>query len=367
MISLYQKGSLNTTNSYFISELTLHTKNVLQIDELPNPTRIRSIKFVNTKFYPHFSGFTAFGRVTFSIKPGADIKNVDVIMERLFKIKGKITFNNGVPLAKKSIKIGFNLLRQGRTNIYTTSTTRTLQTDADGNFFYVVYRPGVFILSVNYMGLSTESEPFMLDKDNSPQEVVLTLNGNPTDLIPPPEKPKEEKQHRPSYIPDYPTMWIMNPTNGHVYKWIACDGRENAQKQASDENAYLVTITSKEEQIWLEAIFGKVPYWIGLTNSKEEGEWRWENGEPVTYTNWQKKEYDPMADDDVPPFLKFFGVKGEDRRRQEDEEDYALMSSKFGMHPDIEFGKWEVSDSVKDSYIAIIEKDSLTTTPAEKK
>ena len=350
-------------------QFRVHSKTVLQLGEFPNPTRVRVIKFGRMAFFPHFSGFPAFGRVTFSIKPSVDIRNVEIIMEQLYKIKGKIVYKNGDPLALKVVKIDFNMLRTGRTGNYASSITREIHTGPEGSFFYVVNRPAIFVISLNYMGLSTESAPFLLNIDNTMQNVVLTLNGNTSDLSPSPlaENPEKKKQHRPAYIPDFPAKWIMNPANGHLYKWIACDGREDAQKQATEENAYLVSITSEQEQIWLEAMFGRAPYWIGLTDVEKEGKWQWENGEPVTYTNWKNKEYDPMENDDVLPLLGAFGVKGEDQRRQEDEEDYVIMSSRFDIYNDDEFGRWEVSDSLKDTYIAIIEKDDLVNTRVEQK
>ena len=346
-----------------------HSKTVLQLGEFPNPTRVRVVKFGKMAFFPHFSGFPAFGRVTFSIKPGVDIRNVEIIMEQLYKIKGKIVYKNGAPLALKGVKIDFNMLRTSGTRNYASSSSREIHTGPEGSFFYVVYRPAIFSLSLNYMGLSTESSPFMLNNDNITQNVVLTLNGNASDLSPSPlaENPEKKKQYRPAYIPNSPAKWIMNPANRHLYKWIACDGREDAQKQAAEENAYLVTITSEQEQVWLEAMFGRASYWIGLTDVEKEGKWQWENGEPVTYTNWKKKEYDPMEDDDVLPLLSAFGIKGEDQRRQEDEEDYVIMSAKFDIYNDNEYGKWEISDSVKDTYIAIIEKDDLVNTILEEK
>ena len=126
-------------------------------------------------------------------------------------------------------------------------------------------------------------------------------------------------------------MWIMNPSNGHVYKWIHCKTREDARKQAAEADAYLVTITSEAEQIWIESVFGRAPYWIGLTDKKEEGKWEWDNGEPVTYTNWKPKGSDPREDDDdAPALLKAFGVKGERQKRREEEQDYVILTGQWG-------------------------------------
>ena len=36
--------------------------------------------------------------------------------------------------------------------------------------------------------------------------------------------------------------------------------------------------------------FGGEPSWIGLNDIAQEGQWIWDNGEPVAYTNWGLQE-----------------------------------------------------------------------------
>ena len=83
---------------------------------------------------------------------------------------------------------------------------------------------------------------------------------------------------------------MVNPTNGHAYKSIHCKSWADANLQAVAEEAYLVAINDADEQKWILDIFGYRPYWIGLTDFAEEGEWSWASGEPVTYTNWTLHE-----------------------------------------------------------------------------
>ena len=57
-----------------------------------------------------------------------------------------------------------------------------------------------------------------------------------------------------------------------------------------NDDAHLVSINDAAEQGWLVKIFGTEPVWIGLTDVEKEGEWKWMNGEPTTYTNWAPDE-----------------------------------------------------------------------------
>ena len=317
---------------------------------------IQTLKFGEVTFHPHeFSFFPPIGAVTFAIKSGSDIKNVEVVMDTRpkLKIQGRLVFKNGEPLADTTVEINIGHLDLDGTD--GSAFNRSLHADADGNFVSAIYVPGTYALSVDHRGLSAMSEPFTVETGKPHEAVVLTLNGNPPDLS---ESPSERPKERRYGVPDVPGVWIVNPTNGHAYKWIVCDDWEDAHFQATDEDAYLVTITSEAEQIWLEAVFGNGPYWIGLTDLRKEGEWLWETGEPVTYTNWGEEEEDVL--DEPPALLKAFGVKGDRQRRRGDEEDYVIMSSRW----DEEVGKWYPANS-KNAHrhgrvqMAILEKDGI--------
>lgn len=85
------------------------------------------------------------------------------------------------------------------------------------------------------------------------------------------------------------TEWIINPANGHSYKFVTgCGHWHDCEDVAVSEGAHLVTINSEEEQVWLNNTFGMSNWhaWIGFTDELEEGNWVWISGEPVTYTNW---------------------------------------------------------------------------------
>lgn len=292
---------------------------ILQFNLKDEKYRIRSIKFGKVSIYYHDPD--PGDAVLFSIKPGTNIKDVEIITEYKLKIHGRVVFKNGQPLANAWLKIKVDGLRLDRESGF--SFTRSFTTDAQGNFVHPVYSSGVYALSVNYRGLSAELNPFLFEEGKPPETQVLTINGNFEDLAEPtPEEIKqlmEKEQYRPRNVPEVSGMWIVNPANGHAYKRILCDDRFDAQDQAQKEEAHLVTITNEEEQIWLEAVFGTGPYWIGLTDVVKEGKWLWDTGEPVTYTNWGANEDDPLnLNGDIPAFLKSFGVKDERQRHEEE-------------------------------------------------
>ena len=333
----------------------------------PNPQNlksvpeIRSIRYGEVRLHPHeFSFFPPIGAVTFAVTPGSDIKDIEVVMntQPKPKIQGRLVFKNGDPLADTAVEINTGHIDfDGSVG---SAYSRSLQTDADGNFVFAIYLTGTYSLSINYRGLSAVSGPFTVAADKPHKEIILTLNGNSADLSAPPGSPKEQRYG----LPDIPGVWIVNPENGHAYKWVECDDWKDAQAKAADEDAHLVTITSETEQIWLEAVFGNGPYWIGLTDVLKEGEWMWETGEPVAYTNWKKDDVDEDVLDEPPALLKAFGAKGDRQRQEEEMRDFAIMSSQMDRSWDKEIGKWRAIEARGAGHhgrvqMAILEKDGL--------
>jgi hypothetical protein len=70
-----------------------------------------------------------------------------------------------------------------------------------------------------------------------------------------------------------------------AYTW------HDAEAFAVSQGAHLVSINDGAENAWLVATFGGSElFWIGLTDELSEGVFKWTNGDPFTYSNWNPGE-----------------------------------------------------------------------------
>ena len=275
-----------------------------------------------------------FGGIVFAVKPGTHIENVEVIAKPRMRIRGRVVFADGKPLAKA--RIGVNVRRRSFDGQGSGRSSGGSQTDDAGYFVEYVDTPGLYTVTVSYQEFSTTAEPFPLQEDERKDNVLFTLESEPILS----DAPRRRAQASTSPAPGE-GVWVVNPANRHAYKSIRCESWNDANSQAAAEDAYLVSINDEAEQKWLSEIFGSRAYWIGLTDLAKEGEWGWTNGEPVTYTNW-RQPYEPMDTD-----------RGE--------EDYVFMGhSPIGEWSDVgpESGAWM---SVR---MAILEKEHVPTKPS---
>lgn len=69
---------------------------------------------------------------------------------------------------------------------------------------------------------------------------------------------------------------------------------KDAQAFAERHGAHLATVTSREEQEWLQTAYGLPSlgrsFWLGGTDEHAEGYWRWITGEPWRFENWTSPE-----------------------------------------------------------------------------
>jgi len=276
--------------------------------------RFVSIKLNKLTFFYSEEPHSHFANLTFGLKPNVNLDDVVITVEKRMKIIAKVVFANGKPVANAEIDLDMEVQARefgSRGGGYRTNNF----TNAEG--YFVEYRdnPGYYTISVEYKGYKGGAGPFVLTKDKHPENLVIKLDGSPVEKKQTKKNNKEfdeEKARdlvqgllgnravpppmiRPA-VPQKPEkiFWIINPANGHAYAIINCRNWYDAQQKAIQEGAHLVSINNEEEQFWLEVLFrGSV--WIGLNDVEKEGEWVWDSGEPVTYTNWASSL--PFPDD----------------------------------------------------------------------
>jgi uncharacterized repeat protein (TIGR02543 family) len=112
---------------------------------------------------------------------------------------------------------------------------------------------------------------------------------------------------------------IINIDNGHYYKIIEQNLSWNKAKEfAESKNGYLATVTSKEEQEFLENIGQGKSLWLGGTDSEVEGTWKWITGEPFNYANWLAGE--PNNQNNSEHFLVMWPKTWNDLRNESSEQ-----------------------------------------------
>ncbi len=251
---------------------------------------VLSVRIGGLTFYPR----TDSDEIAVGIKSGAHVKNVRVTVQPRMRVRGRIVFKNETPLANARVRV---YIRYSDVNgIGFGSSSENLWTGADGSFICYLDEKddtAFYTFLAVYQELSAESEPVHLEPGERSDGVVVQFDSAPV-----PPKPPQKTEVDASGVPlEPPTkpmsqdVWVVNPANGHAYKRARCETHNDAITQASDEKAHLVTINNAEEQAWLEAVFGQEFYWIGLSDVEQNGQWQWDNGEPLTYENWLPDDF----------------------------------------------------------------------------
>ena len=286
----YNIGDLLPTNLERILQSGRHThaSNVfgLESDDFEPDLELLFLRIRGITFYPR-NDYTP---VAFGITPGTHIDSVVVTVQPRMRIRGRILFKDGTPLPNARVSLDFsarNVDYQG--NRQSGGYPRT---DAEGYFiFYLDEKDDTafYTFSVEYQGLFAEAEPVRLEPGQRFEGLTLTFDSQP--ILPEPTQTMETDTSEPLSQKESRQVWIVNPANGHAYKKVYCQTREDVIVQAVDEKAHLVAINDAAEQKWLESVFGHEFFWIGLNKVEKAGRWQWDSGEPVTYENWLPDDF----------------------------------------------------------------------------
>ena len=141
--------------------------------------QLLSLKIGTFAYHLNKLFFRPFTGTTFSITPGAQIENVEVTVRLRMRIRAKIVFADGTPLANKEVRISIktrDLHGDGSGSIGS-----TLQTDVQGYFIQYVDRGRAtsYTVSVEYKELSATSEKFVLNVGERREDLILKLSGPP--------------------------------------------------------------------------------------------------------------------------------------------------------------------------------------------
>ena len=283
-----QQTETNEVGEFLINDITSPSVQLMLLPFRATAYEIRAVTIEGVSFYiDEHRG--RYGGLTFAIAPGADVKDVEIIVCPRMRIRGRVLSADGTPLRNE--RVGIRIERRKIEGRGGGGSGGTRDLDADGYFVEYVERPAYYTVSVEYQGQSATSEEILLEDGERHDKLVLTLDDKP------PLKPDRAVARAPdrehfeaAWNRDRQGMWAVNPENRHAYKRIYCESRGEAHTRAVDQGAHLVAINDAAEQKWLLEVFGRENYWIGLTDVSKAENPHWDNGEPVTYTNWSSPE-----------------------------------------------------------------------------
>ena len=283
-----QQSETNEVGEFLINNITSPSVQLMLLPLRAAAYEIRIAKIDGVSFYID-ERHALFSGLTFAIAPGADVKDVEITVRPRMRIRGRVLSADGTPL--RNVRVDIRIDRRDIDGSGRGGGGGTRDLDADGYFVEYVREPAYYTVSVGYQGQSAESEEILLKDGQRHDKLVLTLDG---EVRPEPDRAVarvlDRERFQAAWNRDRQGMWAVNPENRHAYKRIYCESRGEAHAHAVAQGAHLVAINDKAEQEWLLEVFGQENFWIGLTDASKEENPHWDNGEPVTYTNWSQPE-----------------------------------------------------------------------------
>lgn len=277
----------DSTGTFSIEEI--ETRIPYQFTLMPqheSDYEIKEIEIESISIYMDPYQFSRNRGFPFVIDKNTDIKDIKVIVRPRMYIRGQVVLPDGSPLKNERVNLRMKAQYLGGSS----SSGGTYTLDAKGYFKRYVYQPAIYTIDLTYQDQTVESKQIHLDEGQRIDGITIKLKENP--------KPQPEKINAAKIQPAVNRaavwerrrngVWVINPINRHAYRRIYCQTYEEAINKANKFEAHLLTINDKEEQQWILDVFGRANFWIGLTKSEKNENKNWDNGEPVTYTNFDK-------------------------------------------------------------------------------
>ncbi|MCE2402671.1 hypothetical protein J4G08_17535 [Candidatus Poribacteria bacterium] len=304
-----QPSNTDAIGAFSIDNIVSHSVNQLTLfPEHNSEYEIRAIEMQGIAFNIHPHQISWHGGFTFGIEEETDIKDVKITVRLRMRIRGRVLAADGAPLSNARVNLNVSSRSIDGSGRGSGGGTETL--DIDGGFTRYVNSPAYYIVSVTYQGQSAESQEILLEKGQRLDGLTLTLEveqqapklpnflrprtprqPNGVKLQAPPVPKPRDMRHRQALMKRQAEgVWAVNPANRHAYKLINSKTPEAAIAAATAQGAHLVAINDAAEQQWLLDVYGKENYWIGFTDGLKQGDKKWDNGDPITYTSWDTQK-----------------------------------------------------------------------------
>ncbi len=293
-----QPSNTDATGTFIIKNITAPTVNLLNLlPERNSDYEIRGIRIQGIDFNIHRHQLMMHQGFPFGIEEETDKIDVKITVQRRMHIRGQVLKDDGTPLRNVNVRIR---TKRRYVNGGSGSGSSSTNLDDDGIFTKYVDRAAYFTITIEYQGQSAQSPEILLEEGQRLDGLTLTLKG----VQQAPPKPNIFRPQGPPAPRQPPNMelrrtitklrregvWAINPANRHAYKVINCETPEEALAKAAEQDAHLVAINDKDEQQWLLDVYGNENYWIGFTDGMKKDDKKWDNGDPITYTNWDTQK-----------------------------------------------------------------------------
>lgn len=317
----------NANGEFAIDNIVSPTVNALKLfGGFQSDYELISIEMQGISLYIPRHGRIMHEGFPFGLEEENDIKDVKITVRLRMKVSGQVLDADGAPLSNARVNMRVKRRRKSGGGGSGGGTT-TL--DEEGKFTRYVNYAAYITVSVTYQGQTVESKEIWLEQGQRLEGLTLKLK----EKIAAPKIPEEVRQQIQGQ-PDFERrqafherrrkgVWAINPANRHAYKRIECQTPEEAIEIAKEEGAHLVSINDAAEQEWLLYVFGTENFWIGFTDGIRKNDKEWDDGDPLTYTNWDENNLISESDKDTEKneqtkYTVLIGVTGKWQRTRSD-------------------------------------------------